>query len=460
MATTPPAFDALMIELRSCGDDFEQFFAAQCTELEQTERRLSVAAQRSEHTADVHGEHERMVAEQTALRQALEERVDRYFHQIEQMQAEMEGLASRSLQQHSEDESARQQLAEQLREAEAQRDAAALQRSAAEEAAAQESRRLQELAAEIQAQREELARAAQASADAVALQAARVAELETALAVAQSQGGDRAAAALAEVKAEKEDLINRLSILERERVGWLSERRLARAQANAVAEQAAKLSADQEQLNQARLQMADDRGVLVHQRQEAEAALARRAEQVERELADMRRDLDLARSQAARADQTAVSLASARSELADVKARLAQALEENGLLRRQGERQTPVVELQQVSELEHERALLESELEMIRNRAAELTETLADEKRRMAHERTEWTSELKQIRTTLVSQAAGEAPAARRAADPLAAARPGSSAGDSGNHAVVDSVMAQFELLQKDRRRRGQQDVA
>lgn len=459
MASTPPAFDALMNELRSCGDDFEQFFGAQCTELEQAERRLSVAAQRSEHTVDVHCEHERIVAEQTALRQALEERVDRYFHQIAQMQAEMESLANRSLQQHSEDESARQQLAEQLREAEALRDAATLQRSAAEEAAAQESRRMQELAAEIHAQREELARAAQVAADTAGRQAARIAELEAALTVTQAQDGDRAAAALAEVKAEKEGLINRLAILERERVGWLSERRLARAQANAVAEQLAKLAADQDQLNQARLQLADDRGVLVHQRQEAEAALARRAEQVERELADIRRELDLARSQAARADQTAVALASARSELADVKARLTQALEENGQLRQQGERQTPVVELQHVSELEHERALLESELEMIRNRAAELTETLADEKRRMAHERTEWTSELKQIRTTLASQA-GEAPAARRAADPLANGRPGSSPADSGNHAVVDSVMAQFELLQKDRRRRGQQDVA
>lgn len=462
MATQPPLFDALLDELRSCGDEFERFFDAQCAELQQAESKLQAAPQAAQTTAAENDELQRMLAEQMALRHALEDRVEGYFHQIEAMQAEMEGLAGRSSQQRSDDEDARQRLTEQLRDVESQRDAVQCQLSAAELVAAEASRRLHELEAEFAAHREERTREALAATQMAADHAAQMRHLEVALAEAQAKAGSDDASALSEMRTEKEELIARLATLERERVGWLSERRIARAQANTVTEQAAKLAAAQDQLQQARSQLADERHAVVNQQQLAEVALARRAEQIERELADMQRDLGLARAQAARADQTAVALASARSELAETRTKLNDARDELQRMRSQTTSVAPVVNPQQVSELEHERALLESELEMIRNRAAELTETLADEKRRMAHERSEWTSELKEIRTTLASQATGpEAPAAgNRVAQSAAALRPGLPSGDSGAHAVLDTVMAQFEMLQKDRRRRGQQDVA
>lgn len=450
MSTTPPTINSLLGELRACGEQFDQFFAEQCAELEQAEALLRSASPAENHPP-----------EQTALGQALEVRVDQYLDQIERMQAQMEDLALRTQQQCGESDAARQELAERLRAAEAQRDAACQQLESVEQSAAEAGRRWHVLEAEFGAQHEELARLTQAAAEAEAQHAAHVGRLEQALAQAQAQISDGDSKAMAELRAENDELISRLATLERERVGWLSERRLSRAQATSVAEQATKLAAAQEQLNQARSQLAEERSALIGQRQQAEAALARRAEQVEREMADLRRDLDLAKSQASRADQTAVSLASARGELAETRAKLAEVREEVERLRRQGAEATGPPP--QVSDLEHERALLETELEMIRNRAAELTESLADEKNRIARERSEWTSELKELRTTLTAQtAAGDIQASnvRRLAQPIAAERPALSAGDSGAHAVLDSVMAQFEALQKDRRRRNQQDVA
>ena len=60
---------------------------------------------------------------------------------------------------------------------------------------------------------------------------------------------------------------------------------------------------------------------------------------------------------------------------------------------------------EQVQLLQQERAALEAELEVVRNRAAELAETAADERRRGAEERAEWSGELKQLRRALEKQA-------------------------------------------------------
>lgn len=445
-----PAFDGLFDELRSCGAEFERFLVGQCEQLQEAHARVL-----TEQTVSLRvggGDAQRQLTEQSALRLALEERVDGYLRQIELLQAELAGLAGRADQQRGEDAARRQQLEDRLQAAQAATAEALAQRDAMQRQAAEHAQRLAAFEGDLEQLREQAqaAAAAQAAAD---RGAAKIAELETALAQAQAAASQGSDAALAEMRVEKADLLNRLSALEKERVGWLGERRMARAQANAVSEQSAKLIAAQEQLNQARAQFAEQRQAMVTEREQAEEALARRAEQVERELADLRRELDHTRAQAARADQTAVALASARAELA-------QAREEIALLRTQ-----PCeggASPQVVSELEHERALLESELEMIRNRAAELTESLAEEKRRMSQERAEWTGELKQLRKTLASQALGVDVAAARPGEYPPAASRSSAATDSGAHAVLDSVMAQFELLQKDRQRRraGHQDVA
>lgn len=117
--------------------------------------------------------------------------------------------------------------------------------------------------------------------------------------------------------------------------------------------------------------------------------------------------------------------------------------------------------------LERERAVLESELEAVRNRAAEMTETLAEQKRQMAEQRDQWAEELRRMRHLLETltgrlaespsrpePAAPAAPAGR----PAPAAGPGSPGGGAGD-AVLDSVMAQFQMLQKDRARRREKPV-
>ena len=107
--------------------------------------------------------------------------------------------------------------------------------------------------------------------------------------------------------------------------------------------------------------------------------------------------------------------------------------------------------------LEQERAALETELEMVRTRAAELTETLDKERRQMAEDRAEWSGELKQLRRLLERQA-------RLAATPLANAdaqathevadlEPVSngSKGPRRDDPVVGSVLAQFDRIRQQR---------
>ncbi len=98
---------------------------------------------------------------------------------------------------------------------------------------------------------------------------------------------------------------------------------------------------------------------------------------------------------------------------------------------------------------------LESELDALRHRAAELSETLAEQKRVTAQERQQWSEELRQLRRAVERQS--EVLAHRTSQEPAAVeqadqARP---PGDptSGDR-VVDSLLAQFETLQKNKLRK------
>jgi chromosome segregation ATPase len=123
--------------------------------------------------------------------------------------------------------------------------------------------------------------------------------------------------------------------------------------------------------------------------------------------------------------------------------------------------------------LELERCSLEAELEALRVRTAELADHLAEVKRESAEERVEWSSELKQLRRTLERQAElltdrlsaiqmidrtvvpapVPATSSRTTTESVSAATPAETPKDS----VLGSVIAQFEMLQRDRqRRRGQ----
>jgi septal ring factor EnvC (AmiA/AmiB activator) len=96
--------------------------------------------------------------------------------------------------------------------------------------------------------------------------------------------------------------------------------------------------------------------------------------------------------------------------------------------------------------LEQERTQLESELEAVRNRAAETAELLAEQKRLSVQQQSVWADELKRLAEVLPAADAPRPEAGRKGAVqhvPKAAADP-----------ALDSVVAQFEILQKDLARR------
>ena len=144
---------------------------------------------------------------------------------------------------------------------------------------------------------------------------------------------------------------------------------------------------------------------------------------------------------------------------------------------------------QQKAELEQQQALLETELEAVRGRAAQTDQLLAEQRKDSAARESQWAAEMKNMRTTLdkfssrldsqpapapVAPAPVTAPVAAppEVAPPTQAAAPvvaplnaqspqpvpaQAAAAPSGNAAedvVLDSVMAQFQMLQKDVARR------
>ena len=114
---------------------------------------------------------------------------------------------------------------------------------------------------------------------------------------------------------------------------------------------------------------------------------------------------------------------------------------------------------QHESELQRERSELESDLEQVRNRAAELTESLAEQKRIAADQQTQWTGELKRLRqlmegmSLMLSQGGTET--SPPPAKPDKRAEPAEEVNSGGEEdPVLDSVMAQFEMIQRGLARR------
>lgn len=121
--------------------------------------------------------------------------------------------------------------------------------------------------------------------------------------------------------------------------------------------------------------------------------------------------------------------------------------------------------------LEDERAMMENELELLRARAAELAEQLASQRRDGADQQRQWSDELRAMRGVLqglsqqvaqaVEKGASTPIAAAPAGTPVTGTTPSAAVGESassppagGADPVLDSVMAQFEMLQKDLARR------
>jgi chromosome segregation ATPase len=153
-------------------------------------------------------------------------------------------------------------------------------------------------------------------------------------------------------------------------------------------------------------------------------------------------------------------LAESASDAARLRGELASAEAELARLRDQTASVPADADLrEQLTAAEAEREHMESELELLRNRGAELSEALAEQTRTIADEREQWNEELRQLRRAVERQAEllargpSDSPdnAQAPAADPPRT-RPSQSG--HGDGVVVDSLLEQFALLQKDKVRK------
>lgn len=106
---------------------------------------------------------------------------------------------------------------------------------------------------------------------------------------------------------------------------------------------------------------------------------------------------------------------------------------------------------ERVTALELERDTLEDELELVRGRAGELREVIADQKRELGQQKREMSAELRSLREVAEHEEvehAGKSKTPEPRPTPRRAERPRNSSGTQDP--VVDSVMAQFAKLQKD----------
>jgi len=127
---------------------------------------------------------------------------------------------------------------------------------------------------------------------------------------------------------------------------------------------------------------------------------------------------------------------------------------------------------QQHTQLQQERREMESQLETVRNRAAEMTDAVAEQKRIAEKQQAQWSGELKRMRRLLegISGAILQREAVPYNGDSQPQAQPNTTNNHhttdnpdtANNHntaddpeaadadPVLDSVLAQFELLQQD----------
>jgi hypothetical protein len=191
---------------------------------------------------------------------------------------------------------------------------------------------------------------------------------------------------------------------------------------------------------------------IAHQFEHQEAKLSEALNEIE----ELKNLVSRAGQDSAQRDALVRDLATARKELADARAEIARGGGSGG--GEEGER---------VTELERERAALEAELELVRGRASELYELLAQERKAATEHRNESATELKQLRRIVEKQAEllSERPAepahppARSA--PVRESHPTREIGGDdlddetlestpSSDPVISSVMAQFAKLQKE----------
>jgi len=184
----------------------------------------------------------------------------------------------------------------------------------------------------------------------------------------------------------------------------------------------------------------------------------------EEDRAELRRTEQVIQQQLVQLSAVATDLAGAQNEFNTVRSELARHGDELAAARSQtasasqeseGSIKNKIHELeQQQSSLEKERAVLESELEAVRRRAAEMADSLAEQKRLAAQQQGQWAEDLRQMRALLETMAQQFAQS-RRQSDSMSAIEPTPAVAAAAlTDPVLESVLAQFEILQQDRLRR------
>ena len=234
--------------------------------------------------------------------------------------------------------------------------------------------------------------------------------------------------------------------------GQLLRRQQAWQREKAEAEEAFRRRAAQFEAERAAMAAEQSHGAVVTA---ADEHLHKVLESIEQERSALRAALEETQRRAGELSQVAADLAAAREDILHARtfAEAAAGQADQAL-------QEKISELQRDRDgLQQERILLEAELEAIRNRAAEMAETLAQQKREIGEERSQWAEELKRLRRLMESFASRPAEPERIVEQRPApqASAPAAAKNSSESDPVLESVMAQFEMLQKDLARRRKQ---
>jgi chromosome segregation ATPase len=181
----------------------------------------------------------------------------------------------------------------------------------------------------------------------------------------------------------------------------------------------------------------------------------------EEDRAELRGTQQTVKQQIVQLTAVADDLAMARNEFHSVRGELARHSEELTAVRSQTQAASQEVESsiknkihdmeQQQSLLAKERAVMETELESVKNRASEIAELLAEQKRLSVPQQSQWADELQQMRT-LLETLTRQITENKRQIEPVPAVKPASGvAAVALGDPVLESVLAQFEILQQDR---------
>jgi chromosome segregation ATPase len=229
-----------------------------------------------------------------------------------------------------------------------------------------------------------------------------------------------------------------------------------------------RLTDQQRMSEEAALRLQEERETLRVEQLKLETVLSERAEANNAEQAALEAKLATLETEKSQLQHELGSVRHQASELVGLEKELAASREEIQVLKAnlEGERSAKPQSSaadgaadSRIQELEAERGALEFELEDVRVRAVELAESLSDRERRLAEERAEWSRELKELRRVLEQQAKQLAARDESVAEPIRDASMGSYLDPRSpepqeaevNDLILGSVMAQFEMLQKDK---------